>query len=333
MSVLRHSCAPGIGHADPCTRALPPQRAGDCPGPEASVRPKRSARAKPVSYVAEQQAGQHVEALKAAARLFLSDAHTKTVPDACRKTGVGENESDFRRVRRIVEGLRQSGAAKVLAAPELRERVLQSVATVPSAAAAVAAAAAKLKTRSDICGDGDRQAYSKAYKMIANSCPKRRRLAKELNFVIVLRPPHTTSRLQGEDTKHGFGTFQATFRAEKEDALVQRALVGETLSVADYMRVMRVAYDRAFNRLNCRKSWAKIGVIPFTRSVFWELVAEERHRAELKARSENVNKKEIQVQLQEMTAKSLVEARKTAGGCDGMIICRPLISFSGLGVL
>ena len=72
--MLRHSCAPKIGHADPCTRALPPQRAGDGPGPEASVRPKRSARAKPVSYVAEQQAGQHVEALKAAARLFLSDA-------------------------------------------------------------------------------------------------------------------------------------------------------------------------------------------------------------------------------------------------------------------
>ena len=69
-----------------------------------------------------------------------------------------------------------------------------------------------------------------------------------------LRPPHTTSRLQGEDTKQGFGTFQETFRAEREDVLVQRALVGETLSVADYMRVMRVAYDRAFNRSNCRKS-------------------------------------------------------------------------------
>ena len=170
--MLRHSCAPKIGHADPCTRALPPQRAGDGPGPEASVRPKRSARAKPVSYVAEQQAGQHFEALKAAARLFLSDAHTKTVPDACRKTGVGENESDFRRVRRMVEDLRQTGAAKVLAAPELRERVLQSVATVAPAAAA---AVAKLKTRSDICGDDDRQAYSKAYKMIGQlmGSPKR----------------------------------------------------------------------------------------------------------------------------------------------------------------
>ena len=205
MRVLRHSCAPGIGHADPCTRALPPQRAGDGPGPEASVRPKRSARAKPVSYVAEQQAGQHFEALKAAARLFLSDAHTKAVPDACRKAGVGENESDFRRVRRMVEDLRQTGAAKALAAPELRERVLQSVATVAPAAAA--AAVAKLKTCSDICGDDDRQAYSKAYKMIgqlmgnpkrgmtyAKACAK---VGQETGWAIAKHSAHASAAARG----------------------------------------------------------------------------------------------------------------------------------------
>eukprot|EP00937_MAST-01D_sp_MAST-1D-sp2_P003798 g3798.t1 len=42
----------------------------------------RSARAKPVSYVDEQQGGQHFEALEAAARLFLSDPHTEAVPGA-----------------------------------------------------------------------------------------------------------------------------------------------------------------------------------------------------------------------------------------------------------
>ena len=117
--------------------------------------------------------------------------------------------------------------------------------------------------------------------------------AVELNFVILLRPPHTTSRLQGEDTKHGFGTFQATFRKEKDDVHATRVISGGEMGMLDYMRVMKVAYDRAFTRANCRKSWEKIGVTPFTRCVYWELAAEERHRAELEARSQNVNSKEI----------------------------------------
>ena len=61
--MLRHPCATEIGHADPCTRALLPQRAGYGPGPEASVRPTRPARAKPVCYVDEPQVGPHFEAL------------------------------------------------------------------------------------------------------------------------------------------------------------------------------------------------------------------------------------------------------------------------------
>eukprot|EP00937_MAST-01D_sp_MAST-1D-sp2_P003308 g3308.t1 len=137
--------------------------------------------------------------------------------------------------------------------------------------------------------------------------------AVELNFIILLRPPHTTSRLQGEDTKHGFGTFQSNFRTEKTEVQVARALTGGgPLCTIDYMRVMKVAYERAFTRENCRKSWDKIGVIPFTRRVYWELAAEERHRAELKAKSEKMGSAEVVEKLQEMDAKSIVAAGEAA---------------------
>ena len=59
---------------------------------------------------------------------------------------------------------------------------------------------------------------------------------------------------------------------------------------------------------------------PHTTCVYWDLAAEERHRAELQARSENANNKEVEEKLQQMTAKALVEAAEahvsSGGGGD-----------------
>ena len=54
------------------------------------VRPKRSARSKPVSYVDNSQLGTHFKAMQAAARLFICDPNTTKVSDACRQCGVEE---------------------------------------------------------------------------------------------------------------------------------------------------------------------------------------------------------------------------------------------------
>ena len=51
-------------------------------------------------------------------------------------------------------------------------------------------------------------------------------MAAKLNFVIVLRPPHTASRLQGGDPEFCFGTSQSTSRSEKEHLLAQGTALG-----------------------------------------------------------------------------------------------------------
>jgi hypothetical protein len=131
--------------------------------------------------------------------------------------------------------------------------------------------------------------------------------AIENHIVVVLRPPHTTSRLQGEDTKFGFGTFQSIFRTEKEALLVDCFLKGEKPSIWGYMGVMKKAYEGSFTRENCRKSWDKIGIVPFTRRVFWELASEERVRASAKADAENKSDKaEV---LEEMDMAKMCRAR------------------------
>jgi len=129
-----------------------------------------------------------------------------------------------------------------------------------------------------------------------------------LNIIVILRPPHTTSRMQGEDTKHGFGIFQAAFRAAKEDILCTRVVAGESVTVLDFMSAMRIAYDKAFTRENCRASWAKIGVVPFTRCVFWELAAEEKEIARCKARAEKAE--DVDEVLRELDTSTLLTASK-----------------------
>ena len=131
---LYRSGAPTIGHAGPDTYPPPPLDPADCPGPAPRVRPTRSASSKPVSYVEKPQVDAFEKGLKAAARLFICDPGTRSVPDACKKCGVGEAEAVHRRVHRINKTMEATGAAGVLERPNVRARVLEPVAAVPAAA-------------------------------------------------------------------------------------------------------------------------------------------------------------------------------------------------------
>ena len=131
------------------------------------VRPKRSARSKPVSYVDNSQVGTHFKAMQAAARLFICDPNTTKVSDACRQCGVGENESDYRRVRRMVKTMKGNGTAAILQRPAVRATVLERVVgDAPAAAAAAAAAVAKPKVTADIKTAADSENYAKAYMLV-----------------------------------------------------------------------------------------------------------------------------------------------------------------------
>ena len=115
------------------------------------VRPGRSSRNKAISYVEKPHLSTHFKAMQAAARLFICDPNTTKVSDACRQCGVGENESDYRRVRRMVKAMKSNGTATILQRPAVRDTVLERVVRdAPAAAAAAAAAVAEHKVRADI---------------------------------------------------------------------------------------------------------------------------------------------------------------------------------------
>ena len=50
--------------------------------------------------------------------------------------------------------------------------------------------------------------------------------AKAHHIMVLLRPPHTTQVLQGEDV-HGFGIFKKAFKAAKQALLTERFLAFE----------------------------------------------------------------------------------------------------------
>ena len=103
------------------------------------VRPGRSSRNKAVPYVEKPHLSTHFKAVQAAARLFICDPNTTKVSDACRQCGVGENESDYRRVRRMVKAMKSNGTATILQRPAVRDTVLERVVRDAPAAAAAAA--------------------------------------------------------------------------------------------------------------------------------------------------------------------------------------------------
>ena len=98
---------------------------------------------------------------------------------------------------------------------------------------------------------------------------------------ILLRPPHTTHVLQGEDVVH-FGVFKPLYHQAKLMALAAAVLRGKyQLTAGDLLACARGPWEEAFSQHHCLRAWAKTGLVPFTRSVFWDLLENEQQRAKV----------------------------------------------------
>ena len=51
------------------------------------------------------------------------------------------------------------------------------------------------------------------------------------------------------------------------------------LSVADMLGCAKGPWEESFNQYNCLRAWDLIGVVPFTRRVYWELLEAKAKRA------------------------------------------------------
>ena len=104
---------------------------------------------------------------------------------------------------------------------------------------------------------------------------------------LVLRPPHTSHRSQGEDVV-GFSVMKPALRKRKGEALAEKLISkkGTRLTLDDYGACVKQPVEEAFSRARNLASWDKIGVVPFTRRVYWELKAEEEEAAALANQAE-----------------------------------------------
>ncbi|KAK3243664.1 hypothetical protein CYMTET_46698 [Cymbomonas tetramitiformis] len=112
--------------------------------------------------------------------------------------------------------------------------------------------------------------------------------------IVLLRPTHTTSISQGEDVVN-FSKLKPLFRTAKARRLL--AKLDETrppyLSMADMMVCVAPGWMEAFNEENNRKAWAAIGIQPFTRRVYWELLRKEAAAQKAVSKAEGVNNKHV----------------------------------------
>jgi len=102
---------------------------------------------------------------------------------------------------------------------------------------------------------------------------------RQIGLHIILRPPHTTHILQGEDVVH-FNVFKDLYQQEKMVVLGRKLLLGSyRLNVGDLLDIVRAPWHIAFSQENCLKAWAEIGISPFNQQVLWDLREKEEKRA------------------------------------------------------
>jgi hypothetical protein len=85
---------------------------------------------------------------------------------------------------------------------------------------------------------------------------------RENNILIVLRPPHTTHKLQGEDVQN-FKNIKADFLKSKMDVLYELTLEAmksnsktpTSLSLKHLMRVLKPVWEKHFARSQNVKAW------------------------------------------------------------------------------
>ena len=98
---------------------------------------------------------------------------------------------------------------------------------------------------------------------------------KDKGIHVVLRPPHTTSKTQPEDTTN-FRVFKIAYDKEKlKFKSSKRRFQSTDLEGEDIMKCVKPAWEAAFSIENNLKGWATTGVVPFTRCVYYELLDEE----------------------------------------------------------
>ena len=101
---------------------------------------------------------------------------------------------------------------------------------------------------------------------------------RAIGLHIVLRPPHTTHILQGEDVEH-FAVFKPRYQQAKLMAIGKKVAMGACkLTAGDLLRCAKEPWEHAFDLKHTLQSWAKIGVSPFTRKVYWDLRAAAEQR-------------------------------------------------------
>ena len=100
---------------------------------------------------------------------------------------------------------------------------------------------------------------------------------RSVGIHIILRPPHTTHILQGEDVEH-FARFKPAYHQNKMRVLGKNIFAhgAAKLTTADLLLAAKEPWESAFSLQRCQSAWAKIGVYPFTRCVMWELMETEQ---------------------------------------------------------
>ena len=111
---------------------------------------------------------------------------------------------------------------------------------------------------------------------------ERLRLLREAGVHACLRVPHTTHITQGEDTII-FGPFKDDYRVKKMELMGQCVFnrpAGKTqLGLEDFPVCFKEPWEKAFRREKLVQAWAKDGIIPYTRSCMWHLIADEEKKA------------------------------------------------------
>lgn len=106
---------------------------------------------------------------------------------------------------------------------------------------------------------------------------------RSIGLHVILRPPHTTHILQGEDVQH-FAVFKAAYHQAKLSKLGEKvASGGYRLTVSDLLSCARQPWETAFNLENTLAAWEKIGISPFNRRVYWDLIAAKQKREQVAA--------------------------------------------------
>ena len=145
---------------------------------------------------------------------------------------------------------------------------------------------------------------------------------RSIGIIVVLRPPHTTHVLQGEDVTH-FRFFKSAYHQAKMLRLSDKILRGSCrLTSADLIAAAKIPWQEAFSQKRCLDAWASIGVSPFTQKVYWDLkAAEEKAASAVAAASVNPELVTIQGMVGVMFgmnggAAPAAASEATASQCD-----------------